>query len=73
MKNPLVLLVALVATALPAAETAPPDAPSPAITGIRVRAVWWQSPSQALPLYAEGKDGKPHPVRVLPMCPLEAF
>lgn len=41
--------------------------------GVRVRPVWWQSPTQAIQLYAEGSDGKPHPVRVLQMCPLESF
>jgi hypothetical protein len=41
--------------------------------GVRIHPVWWQAPAQARQLYAEGKDGKPHPIRVLAMCPLESF
>jgi hypothetical protein len=39
----------------------------------KVRPIWWQSPAQPIPLYAEGVGGKPQPIRVLPMCVLESF
>lgn len=58
------LILALLAVGLRAAED---DG------GIRVRPVWWQGPATAVQLYAEDGDGKPRPVRVLPMCPLESF
>lgn len=77
MKAPFALLAALVVASLHAAVPSPgapgATAGGAAISGIRVRAVWWQSPPQAIQLYADGKGPKPRPVRVLPMCPLEAF
>lgn len=76
MKAALALLVAFVGASLTAAPATPAFAGNPsgaAISGIRVRPVWWQSPPQAIQLYVDGKGPKPHPIRVLPMCPLEAF
>lgn len=63
MTRPLLLLIGVLAGALPAAETA----------GVRIRPVWWQQPAQAPQLYAAGDDGQPRPVRVLAMCPLESI
>jgi len=72
----LLALLALLATDLHAAPT-PPGVPgaatNPVVSGIRVRAVWWQTPPQAIQLYVDGKGPKPHPVRILQMCPLESF
>lgn len=72
----LVALLAILAADLSAANPAagaPGSMANPVISGIRVRAVWWQSPPQAIQLYVDGKGPKPQPVRVLPMCPLESF
>lgn len=68
MKRLLLLLPLVIPLAAPAPLRAAEDE-----AGIRVRPVWWQAPAQARQLYAEGKDGKPQPVRVLAMCPLESF
>lgn len=62
MRLPLLLALALLAAGNAPAQSAP-----------KVRPIWWQSPAQPIPLYAEGAGGKPQPIRVLPMCVLESF
>ncbi len=62
MRLPLLLGLALLAAGNAAAQSAP-----------KVRPIWWQSPAQPIPLFAEGVGGKPQPIRVLPMCVLESF
>jgi hypothetical protein len=63
MKIPLLLIILLKAS-LSGAESS---------SSVHVKPVWWQAPAQPKQLYAEGKDGKPSPVRILPMCILDSF
>ena len=63
MRLPLVLTALLAGSSAAAlAQSAP-----------RVRPVWWQSPAQPVQLHVEDGAGKPRPIRILPMCPLESF
>lgn len=57
------LAVALIVSALHAAEEA----------SVRIRPVWWQTPSATIQLYVDDTGGKPRPIRVLQMCPVETF